>query len=141
MRGGAGSFTPSNFLQNIHHHVMRKTCPEYPESSHRAPAHKTIQEKIMSLFPWSNEELHHTTDLFNKGIGSNQFFKALENELPPVFTRKTASQAIGGLMSPKTMANLDALGQGPAVRVKLGSRTGYEKEEFLNWLRGRLRSW
>ena len=94
----------------------------------------------MSQFPWSNDELQHTTDIFNKSIGSNQFFKALESELPPVFTRKTASAAIGGLMSPKTMANLDALNQGPP-KVQLGAKVGYERESFLQWLKGRLRSW
>lgn len=94
----------------------------------------------MSQFPWSNDELQYTTDIFNKGIGSNQFFKALESELPPVFNRKTASQAIGGLMSPKTMANLDALNQGPP-KVQLGAKVGYERESFLTWLKQRLKSW
>lgn len=94
----------------------------------------------MSQFWGSNEELQHTSDLFNKGIGSRQFIMALERELPPVFTRQTASHAIGGLMSPKTFSNLDALGQGPP-KVQLGSRVGYEKESFIQWLKGRLRSW
>lgn len=95
----------------------------------------------MSQFPWNNDELQHTTDLFGKNIGSNQFFKAIERELPPVFTRQAASQAIGGLMSPKTLSNLDALGQGPPVKVHIGSRTGYERESFILWLKERLRSW
>ena len=94
----------------------------------------------MSQFWGNDDELQHTTDLFNQGIGSNQFFKAIERELPPVFTRRTASEAIGGLMSPKTFSNLDALGQGPP-KVQLGSRVGYERESFLQWLRGRLRYW
>ena len=29
----------------------------------------------MSQSPWNNDELQHTADLFNKSIGSNQFFK------------------------------------------------------------------
>lgn len=95
----------------------------------------------MSQPPWNNDELHHATDLFSKGIGNNQFFKAIERELPPVFTRQTASQAIGGLMSPKTLSNLDALGLGPTVRVNLGNRVGYERDSFLHWLKGRLHSW
>lgn len=94
----------------------------------------------MSQSPWNNDELQHTADLFNKSIGSNQFFKAIERELPPVFTRKIASCTIGGLMSPKTLSNLDALGQGPN-KVQIGSRVGYERESFIQWLRGRLRSW
>ena len=48
----------------------------------------------MSQFWGNDDELQHTTDLFNQGIGSNQFFNAIERELPPVFTRRTASEAI-----------------------------------------------
>jgi len=94
----------------------------------------------MSQSPWNDNELQHSTDLFSRGIGNSQFFKAIEKELPPVFTRQTASQAIGGLMSPKTFSNLDALGQGPP-RVHLGSKVGYERDSFLQWLKCRLRSW
>lgn len=94
----------------------------------------------MSQYPWNDNELQHTADLFGKGIGSSQFFRAIENELPPVFTRQTASQAIGGLMSPKTLSNLDALNQGPP-KVHLGAKVGYERESFMKWLKGRLHSW
>ena len=96
----------------------------------------------MSQYPWSgHQEFQHSNNLFNMGIGSRQFFNAIENELPPVFSRQTASQAVGGLISPKTLSNLDALNQGPPVKVQLGSRVGYERESFIEWLKTRIRSW
>ena len=92
----------------------------------------------MSQFWGNDDELQH--DLLFVGFGSFFFFLAFERDLPPVFTRRTASEAIGGLMSPKTFSNLDALGQGPP-KVQLGSRVGYERESFIRWLRVRIRSW
>lgn len=96
----------------------------------------------MSNF-WDNphDEFRYNTNLLNKGINSQPFFNAIAKELPPVFTRQTASKTIGNLMSPKTFSNLDALGQGPPVRVHLGSRIGYERESFIEWLKTRTRLW
>lgn len=94
----------------------------------------------MSQHPWDHQSFQHTTNLFNMGIGSQQFFNAIENELPPVFTRQTASKTIGGLISAKTLSNLDAMNQGPP-KVHLGARVGYERESFVQWLKARIRSW
>ncbi len=95
----------------------------------------------MSQFLNNHHELQHNMNLLNSGIGSRQFFNAIQNELPPVFTRQTASRAIGGLMSPKTLSNLDSLNQGPPVKVHIGNRIGYERESFIEWLKARIRSW
>jgi len=57
----------------------------------------------------------------------------LLSTLPPIFSRQTASKAIGGLLAPRTLANLDSLGQGPE-RVQLGRRVGYERDNFVAWL-------
>jgi hypothetical protein len=102
-----------------------------------------VQVKIAMLQSnWSHNDFQYTQELIQNGIGSNQFFKAIESELPPVFTRRTASQAVGGLISAKTMANLDALQQGPSVRVNIGSRrVGYERDSFIQWLKARIRAW
>lgn len=94
----------------------------------------------MSQF-WNNhDEFQHDADLFTKDIGSRQFFNAIEQELPPVFTRQTASKAIGGLIFVKTFSNLDRLCQGPPVKVQMGSRVGYERVTFMQWLKTRIRS-
>lgn len=89
---------------------------------------------------WDLDQMQRTATLFDYGIGSSQFFKAIESELPPVFSRKVASQTIGGLMSAKTFSNLDALNQGPP-KIKIGNRVGYERASFMHWLRQRVKTW
>ncbi len=76
--------------------------------------------------------------IIESGIGSDEFFRILEKELPAIFSRQTASKGIGGLISAKTLSNLDSLGQGPERKIKIGTKVGYEKESFLKWLRGRF---
>ena len=76
----------------------------------------------------------HITNLY----GTDRFFDALEKELPPVFTRDVASKCMGGLLTPKTMSNADALGTGPSIRVRLGKKIAYERTSFMHWLRKRL---
>ena len=70
--------------------------------------------------------------------GTDRFFDAIEKELPPVFTRDVASKCMGGLLTPKTMSNADALGTGPSVRVRLGKKIASERASFMHWLRKRL---
>lgn len=67
------------------------------------------------------------------------FFDQLRKELPPVFTRKFASEKIGRIFSVKSMSNADALGTGPAVKVKIGKKIGYERDSFLQYLRGKMK--
>lgn len=72
----------------------------------------------MSQF-WNNhDEFQHDADLFTKDIGSRQFFNAIEQELPPVFTRQTASKAIGGLISVKHLVILIAYAKVHPLRCK-----------------------
>ena len=72
-------------------------------------------------------------------FGDEVFFEQLRKELPPVFTREFASEKIGRIFSAKSMSNADALGTGPAVKVKIGKKIGYERESFLQWLRGKMK--
>ncbi len=76
--------------------------------------------------------------LLTNPIGSGDFFTAIEQALPPVFSRKKAAEVLGGLISAKTLSNLDALRTGPP-RVWLGSKVCYKREEFMLWLRGRIK--
>jgi len=67
------------------------------------------------------------------------FLATLEKELPPVFTRQLAAQRTGGLISAKTLSNLDSLNRGPSVKVRVGTKVGYERSSFMQWLRGRMK--
>ena len=55
----------------------------------------------------------------------------------PVITRRQVGEFTGGAISPKAMANIDSLGEGPAGRFRMGRQTVYRMNEFLAWLRGR----
>ncbi len=77
--------------------------------------------------------------LLTNPVGSGDFFIAIEQALPPVFSRKKAAEVLGGLISAKTLSNLDALRVGPP-RIRNGSKVGYDRASFMLWLRGRITS-
>jgi len=54
-----------------------------------------------------------------------------------VVARSKIDQFTGGLLSPKTIANLDSAGEGPPVRVEVYGHIGYPVESFTKWLRTR----
>lgn len=77
--------------------------------------------------------------MFKNYFGNRDFFKGLEEALPPVFTRKTASKMTGGLFTPRTLSNLDAAGKGPGSKVRVGKNILYEKNDFIDWLQTSVR--
>lgn len=70
---------------------------------------------------------------------ANDFFTSLENCLPPLFDRETAAKCLGGIISPKTLANLDSLGKGPKYAMRIGKKIAYEKVSFLEWIKSRIK--
>ncbi len=88
------------------------------------------------MHTWSNEQFWRQ-QACRQSLGTESFFQALEQNLPPVFTRKTASEMTGGIISPKTLSNLNAMGKGPP-KVKTGSKVAYERATFVQWLRARM---
>lgn len=67
-------------------------------------------------------------------VRNDDFFKGLEESLPPVFTRKTASKMTGGMFTARTLSNLDAAGKGPTSKLRVGKNVIYEKHNFIDWL-------
>lgn len=56
----------------------------------------------------------------------------------PVVARDQVSRFTGGIISGRSVANLDARGEGPSERVILGSRrVGYPVESLVKWLKER----
>lgn len=51
--------------------------------------------------------------------------------------RKRVGEFTNGLLSPRTMANLDSAGVGPEGRVRVGNQICYPVDEFLKWLEQR----
>ena len=64
---------------------------------------------------------------------------ALLKELPPFVTRTYPRFKELTGYSPRTLANFDCLGQGPAKRIMLGNTVAYERESLIEWLEER--SW
>lgn len=67
------------------------------------------------------------------------FLGILEKNLPMMFDRDMATKTLGGLLAKRTLANADAAGTGPAVRLKIGKKVMYEKTAFMEWLKSRIR--
>ena len=77
--------------------------------------------------------------LINHGLGTEAFFRSIEQELPPVMSRAELSRATGGLISAKTLSNEDALHKGPAERVRAGSKIGYTRASAMAYIRKKFK--
>lgn len=66
-------------------------------------------------------------------------FMTLASGLPPVIARSEVRALFGGVISPKTLANLDAQGLGPSGKHTLAGRVFYETPSLLSWLDERQR--
>ncbi len=62
----------------------------------------------------------------------------LAPSLPPVISRDCVEKFLGGIISSKTLANLDSLGKGPK-RMRVGRKVAYRTEDLLEWLSYRTR--
>ncbi len=62
----------------------------------------------------------------------------LLRELPPIFARKDIEKLLPGVISPRTLENLDSLGKGPKGIIN-GKKILYTREEFVDWLINYLR--
>lgn len=66
-----------------------------------------------------------------------EFFEALAAELPPYIARREVGRFLGGMLTGKTLANMDAAGKGPAVAYSVGRMVVYRREALLEWLQER----
>lgn len=56
----------------------------------------------------------------------------------PIVLRSNVDIFSGGLLHPRTMANLDSLGQGPCQRIKYGRKVAYPVDVLVEWISKRL---
>lgn len=59
--------------------------------------------------------------------------------LPEIVQRKEVGRLTGGLVNPRSLANLDCLGQGPKGRFIVARKVCYPREAFLAWLQARVK--
>jgi hypothetical protein len=62
----------------------------------------------------------------------------LADSLPPMLARERVEQALGGVISAKTLANNDSLGTGPK-RFRVGRKVVYNTVDLLEWLENRTK--
>jgi hypothetical protein len=55
----------------------------------------------------------------------------------PYVERQELSEFSGGLIKPKTMANLDSQHKGPNGRIKVGNKVIYPVNELIAWMEAR----
>ena len=63
----------------------------------------------------------------------------LEADLPPVMSRNQVESLLGGVISGRTLANLDSRGEGPEGRFYIGRKAAYPTRNLLAWLDSRMR--
>lgn len=67
-----------------------------------------------------------------------KFRDELLEKLPEIVTRKQALDATGNLFSPRTMSNFECRNEGPRNKIKLGRQVAYRKEDFVDFIIGKL---
>ncbi len=67
-------------------------------------------------------------------ICKKEFREYLLAKLPPVIARKDVKLFLGGMVSSKTLANADSLGEGPTKAYKVGKTIVYTTEGLVDWL-------
>lgn len=65
-------------------------------------------------------------------------FHRLYLDLPVIVTREEIF-AKAPVYRPRTMANLDSQGKGPAGKLTLGSKVCYPREQIVLWLAAQIR--
>lgn len=58
----------------------------------------------------------------------------------PYVSRDKVVEFSGGILHPRTMANLDCKGQGPPGRIRIGRRVAYDVEKLCEWLAERSKA-
>ena len=66
-----------------------------------------------------------------------QIFENISRIAPEVITRKKLHELTGGLVSEKTLANLDSLGDGIQPRLRIGGKVAYPKQAAIDFLKNR----
>lgn len=81
-----------------------------------------------------------TTKNLEQRRAIEQLIEEMEQRWPsPVVARKDIGRYTGGLISPKTAANLDSLGLGCPGKFCIGNNAGYPTSSMSIWLKSRIK--
>jgi len=72
--------------------------------------------------------------------GHDVFDRLIQNWSSPLVARHEVARFSGGLLHPRTLANLDAQpGKGPKGKLTVGKRVAYDVILLVEWMRGRCK--
>ncbi|RJP45920.1 MAG: hypothetical protein C4548_03935 [Desulfobacteraceae bacterium] len=67
-------------------------------------------------------------------MDNNIFEEMVRSWGSPIVPRQQVGKFSGGVLNPRTMANLDCLGVGPKNRFRIGSKVVYRTKDLAEWL-------
>ncbi|WP_457756064.1 hypothetical protein [Thermodesulfatator indicus] len=121
------------------------------KSKHRKQAEQNTSSNNKKISDITNNSKPSKRNKFQKGQkGEAAMRKAnleelleklrenLLRELPPLFARKEVEKLLPGVISRRTLENLDSMGRGPKG-IGNGKKILYVREEFVAWLINYLR--
>ncbi len=56
-----------------------------------------------------------------------------------IVSRSKVGEFSGGLLNPKTLANADSAGVGPAGRIRCGRLIAYDIDQLIMWMESRAK--
>jgi len=78
--------------------------------------------------------------IFPKRMKVHPLFQRMADKWPSsVFSRDQVKEFTGGLVNPRSLANLDSMRKGPDGRYRLGRKVFYDVEKFVVWLDNRAK--
>lgn len=72
--------------------------------------------------------------MFKLSPEAEEIRQILLQELPPVIARKHVEYFLGGLVTSKTLAKLDCLGEGPNRALNFGDCVAYRRQELVDFV-------
>lgn len=72
-------------------------------------------------------------------IDRNPFQELADRWECPFVARSAVEQFSGGMLHPRTMANLDSKGEGPEGKINMGRIVGYRTDGLVEWMWKRAR--
>ena len=70
-------------------------------------------------------------------ITIDHIFETLASKAPEILTRQKIHELTGGLITAKTLANLDSEGDGIQPRLRIGGKVAYPKDAAIAFLKNR----
>ena len=72
-------------------------------------------------------------------ITIEQIFEHLSRNAPETLSRKKIHELTGGLLTEKTLANMDSEGIGIQPRFRMGGKIFYQRDSAIAWLKNRCK--